>query len=243
MDRNETTIKMVLFDLDGTLLPMDMDEFTGGYFKLLAKKAAPCGYDFQPLVKAIWHGTAAMVKNDGSCSNEEAFWKDFAAVYGPAALKDRPMFEEFYANEFREARRFCGYNPKARETVRRIRSLGLRTALATNPLFPRAATEIRIGWTGLEPEEFEFFTTYENIGWCKPNLDYYRELLRRAGLGAGECLMVGNDVGEDMVASELGMKVFLVTDCLINKAGADISNYPHGGFDELQAYVGSLAGA
>ncbi len=53
-------VKMVMFDLDGTLLPMDMDEFTGGYFKLLAKKAAPHGYEPQPLVKAIWHGTAAM---------------------------------------------------------------------------------------------------------------------------------------------------------------------------------------
>ena len=28
-------VKAVLFDLDGTLLPMDQDEFTKGYFKLL----------------------------------------------------------------------------------------------------------------------------------------------------------------------------------------------------------------
>ena len=71
-------IRMVFFDLDGTLLPMDMDEFTDGYFKLLAKKAAPRGYEPQALVKAIWHGIAAMMKNDGSCMNEEAFWRDFA---------------------------------------------------------------------------------------------------------------------------------------------------------------------
>ena len=32
--------QMVLFDLDGTLLPMDQDEFTKGYFKLLAAKLA-----------------------------------------------------------------------------------------------------------------------------------------------------------------------------------------------------------
>ena len=64
------TLKMVLFDLDGTLLPMVMDEFTGGYFKMLAKKLNPYGYEHQSLVKAIWHGTAAMVRNDGSCRNE-----------------------------------------------------------------------------------------------------------------------------------------------------------------------------
>ena len=235
-------IKMVLFDLDGTLLPMDMDEFTGGYFKLLAKKGAPYGYEPQSMVKAVWKGTAAMVQNDGSCRNEDAFWRDFASTYGEQALKDRPMFDEFYMNEFQEAKQYCGYNPKASETVHWIRDQGLRIALATNPLFPAFATESRIRWTGLEPEEFEFFTTYENIGFCKPNLDYYREVLRRANLSAEDCLMVGNDVGEDMVAADLGMEVFLLTDCLINKAEADINAYPHGGFDELKAYVGTLLG-
>lgn len=230
-------VKMVLFDLDGTLLPMDMDEFTGGYFKLLAKKAIPHGYEAKSLEKAVWHGTAAMVKNDGSCKNEDAFWNDFTAIYGEEAIKDKGLFDEFYANEFQEAKRFCGYNPEAAETVRWIRDHGFRIALATNPLFPAIATESRIRWTGLEPGEFEFYTTYENIGWCKPNLDYYREMLRRTGLKGEECLMVGNDVTEDMVAAELGMKVFLLTDCLINKAGEDISQYPHGSFSDLREYV------
>jgi FMN phosphatase YigB (HAD superfamily) len=234
------SIKMVLFDLDGTLLPMDMDEFTAGYFKLLAKKAMPYGYELESMVKAIWHGTAAMVRNDGSCKNEDAFWKDFASIYGEKALKDRPLFDEFYANEFQDARQFCGYNPKAAQTVRWVSDQGLRVALATNPLFPSIATQTRIRWTGLEPEDFEFFTTYENIGWCKPNPDYYREVLRWADLNAEDCLMVGNDVGEDMIAAELGMKVFLLTDCLINKAGEDIDKYPNGGFDELKRYVEEL---
>lgn len=52
--------------------------------------------------------------------------------------------------------------------------------------------------------------------------------------------MVGNDVGEDMIAQTLGMKVFLLTDCLINKEDTDISVYPHGSFDELLAYIDTL---
>ena len=52
--------------------------------------------------------------------------------------------------------------------------------------------------------------------------------------------MVGNDVGEDMVTEQLGMKTFLLTDCLINKAGVDISKYPHGGFAELDACLKEL---
>lgn len=48
------------------------------------------------------------------------------------------------------------------------------------------------------------------------------------------------DVGEDMVASKLGMKVFLLTDCLINKYGEDISAYAHGDFDALAAFIETL---
>ena len=87
----------------------------------------------------------------------------------------------------------------------------------------------------MEPEEFELYTTYENIGFCKPNLDYYREILRRMELDAADCLMVGNDVDEDMVAGQLGMEVFLLTDHLINKSGTDINAFPHGSFDDLRA--------
>ena len=237
MDKN---IKMVMFDLDGTLLPMDMDDFTNGYFKLLAAKAAPRGYELTSLVKGIWHGTAAMVRNDGSCTNEEAFWKDFTATFGTEALQDRPLFEEFYAKEFQQARSLCGYDPKAAAIVGWIKEQGTRVGLATNPLFPAVATESRIRWAGLTPEEFEFYTTYENIGYCKPNPDYYREILRRVGLRPEECVMVGNDVTEDMIARTLGMDVFLLTDCMINKNNEDIEQYPHGSFDELKEYLQSI---
>ena len=72
--------KAVLFDLDGTLLPMDQERFTKTYFQLLAAKLAPLGYDPAKLVDSIWAGTAAMVKNDGSCTNEEAFWRVFSQI-------------------------------------------------------------------------------------------------------------------------------------------------------------------
>ena len=55
-----------------------------------------------------------------------------------------------------------------------------------------------------------------------------------------ECLMVGNDVREDMVTEQLGMKTFLLTDCLINKENIDISQYPNGGFTQLHTYLKEL---
>ena len=56
-------IKYVLFDLDGTLLPMDQDAFMKAYFGGLCKKLAPYGYNPDELISAIWQGTKMMVKN------------------------------------------------------------------------------------------------------------------------------------------------------------------------------------
>lgn len=233
-------LKVVMFDLDGTLLPMDQDAFTKYYFKLMAMKVAPLGYAPEKLVDGIWTGTAAMIKNDGSCTNEDAFWRTFAAIFGEKVYGDIPVFDSFYRNEFSGAKAACGYTEKAAQVVSRIREMGLRTALATNPIFPSVATEARMGWAGLSPDCFELYTTYENSRYCKPNPEYYRDILRTLDVAPEDCLMVGNDVVEDMVAQTLGMRVFLLTDCLINKKNADISVYPHGSFDELMNYIESI---
>lgn len=215
---------------------MDQEVFVKDYMGRLASYLAPYGYDPRKLTDAVWKGVGAMVMNDGSCRNEARFWQTFAAVFGEKCLKDRPVIEEFYRTEFQKVQKSCGYDPKAAELIRTLKARGYRLILATNPIFPAAATESRIRWAGLEPDDFEFRTTYENVSYSKPNLDYYREILKLRGLTAEECLMAGNDAGEDMVAEKLGMKVFLLTAGLIDR-GMDISRYPQGSFDDLLSYL------
>ena len=231
----------VLFDLDGTLLPMDMDEFLKLYFGLMVKKLMPHGYPREGLIKAIWTGTEAMVRNDGSKTNEQVFWESFTHNFGPEALKDMPLFEDYYRGEFQGTRAACGCTGMAKAVVDKCRALGLRVALATNPLFPAIATHSRIRWAGLEPEDFELVTTYENSSACKPGLLYYKEVMGKLGVVPEECLMVGNDVVEDMVARHLGLRVFLLTPCLLNKHNEDIGQFPHGGFPELLSYLEQVA--
>ena len=216
-------ITMILFDLDGTLLPMDQDRFTEAYFKLLTKKLLPHGYERKKLIDSIWAGTAAMVRNDGQRTNEEAFWRKFTELNGDQVLADKPLFEEFYQKDFQQAKDFCGYNEKAAQTVVALKRQGFRLALATNPIFPAVATESRIGWAGLAPEDFEWYTTYENSCYCKPNPEYYRALLEKLKVKPEECLMVGNDASEDAAALKVEMSFFLLTDCLINKENKYIS--------------------
>jgi len=233
-------VTAILFDLDGTLLPMDQDDFTKSYFSNLAAKAATKGYQPNALIDTVWAGTAAMVKNDGAKTNDAVFWELFAAKYGGDALNDIPFFEEFYRTDFQKVRELCGFAPMAKEIVHSLKARGLRVILATNPLFPAIATESRIRWAGLEPEDFELYTTYENSCHCKPNPEYYKDIMTELNLVPEECVMVGNDVGEDMIAETLGMKVFLLTDCLINRKNEDISKYPHGGFNELKVFLDGL---
>ena len=233
------SITTVLFDLDGTLLPMDLDLFTKYYFKGLCVKMAPYGYAPDELVNAILSGTKAMVMNDGSRTCEVAFWDKFASVLGESVREREPEFADFYANEFQEVQKVCGYNSESARIVNDLKAAGYRVVLATNPLFPPIATESRIRWAGLTPETFELVTTYDNSRFCKPNPAYYQEILAKIGVNADECVMVGNDVREDMVAaSKLGIKTFLLSDCLLNKDGLDTSSYPQGGFAELRAYLG-----
>ncbi len=234
------SLKAVFFDLDGTLLPMDMDVFIKTYFGAISKKLVQYGYNPKELVSVIWQGTGAMIKNDGKKTNEEVFWDTFVSFYGEDKLKDTVHFDKFYEENFDELKAVCGFNPKAAETVNELKKKNLRLILATNPLFPSIATEKRTRFAGLEPDDFEFFTSYENIGYCKPSPKYYEDILNRTGLKAEECLMVGNDVGDDMVAETLGLKVFLLTDCLINNTDEDIIKYPNGDFDDLLTYIDNL---
>ena len=140
---------VILFDLDGTLLPRDQSAFIKDYFGRLVRRIAPLGYAPDDIVNAIWAGSAAMVKNDGQRTNEEAFWDSFASVCGERIRKEEPHFAAFYREEFDEVRHSCGFLPEAASAVRSLKEMGLRVILATNPLFPSAATECRIRWAGL----------------------------------------------------------------------------------------------
>lgn len=233
-------ITTILFDLDGTLLPMDQNKFIQSYLGRMAKKLVPYGYDPDLLTKALWAGTGAMVKNDGTKSNDEVFWTVFNSILGKDCRQDESLFNAYYENEFQLVAEDCGFDPRAAELIATLKAKGFRIALATNPLFPAIATHSRARWAGLNPADFELITTYENSRHCKPNLAYYRDILEILNVKPENCLMVGNDVSEDMIASELGMTVFLLTDGLINKESKDISVYPNGSFPELLNFIQEL---
>ena len=64
-----------LFDLDGTLLPLDMDEFIGHYLKKVGAYFQDM-IDPDLLLSHVWAGQA-MLNNQGDKTNEKAFMDVF----------------------------------------------------------------------------------------------------------------------------------------------------------------------
>ena len=230
-------LNTVLFDLDGTLLFMSQDAFIERYLKLLAQKAAEYGFEPKTIIDALWQGTYAMIKNDGAATNHNRFWHKFTEILGNDILTYEPMFNQFYVQEFDQARAVTTENPLAKEAIDLLKAKGYTVALATNPLFPPVAQRTRLSWIGLKPEDFAYLTHYENSHYCKPNPNYFREVLKVLGKQPGECLMVGNNVVEDMCAKELGMQVYLVNNYIENDNEEARAQLPQGSFAELMEYL------
>lgn len=238
----------VLFDLDGTLLPMNTDEFTETYMKSLAAKMQELGYDAKRVIDGLWLGVKAMTENDGYITNEECFWKVFEAYMCPEEKKMQPRqrlkFEraltKFYNTDFAVARFNTRPTAIAKECIDVLKDKGYQIVIATNPIFPAVATLQRLSWAGIDEDDYILVTTYENSCFTKPNLSYYRRLLQTIDKDPEDCLMVGNDVHEDMCAFKLGMDVFLLDECLINKYEEGTMEYKRGGWKEFRQFVNEL---
>ncbi|MDD5935370.1 MAG: HAD family hydrolase [Clostridiales bacterium] len=229
-----------LFDLDGTLLPMDQDLFIKLYFKGLIKHLQPYHILPEDLISAVNYGTGAMVLNDGTISNEERFWSAFASKLGDDIRKLEPVFIDFYRTSFHEAKASTKTSPYTAKIINLLKQKGYDIIIATNPLFPQIATYNRIDWAGFSPSDVSYVTTYETCTYCKPNLAYYTEILDRMKKKPEDCMMVGNNVEEDMQVHKLGLARYLITDCLINENDTDISDILHGTMEQFYEFVESL---
>ncbi len=230
--------KNYLFDLDGTLLPMDMQNFTEHYFKSLCKKASPAiGIEPQVLINSVLGGLKAMSTNDGVENNHDVFWKAASSVCGKDLTQYSELFDDYYKNEFEYAKRATQVTPYAKKSIDYIKQHGGRLIAATNPIFPKVATYKRLEWAGVSPDDFEYITVYENSGFCKPNLKYFENICEKCKISPSDSIMIGNDVDEDLCAAKLGFDTYLVTDCIINRNDKDYSKFKHGSFENFYDFL------
>ncbi|MBS4023493.1 MAG: HAD family hydrolase [Dethiobacter sp.] len=215
-------IKAILFDLDGTLLAVDMDEFLRKYFVSLSAHFAHLVEPHDFISTLLASTQAMMVNDDPHLTNREVFMDDFFRRLSQPPEVIMPMIDSFYENVFPELRQFVSVFPEAPEIVSAAKSLDCRVVIATNPLFPSRAIRHRMNWAGISGFDFDLVTTYENMHYCKPNPNYYLEICSQIGLDPNQCLMVGNDVEDDIAAAaNVGMKTVFVNTMAVNKSGIE----------------------
>ncbi len=206
----------IFFDLDGTLLPMNFNQFMEKYFKALSKHF----YDMMPpdtLQKAVMGGTEAMVKDQSDKTNEDVFMSYFSQFVNDDMELYKNCFNEFYVSDgFQTVKEATSQNELMQEAVKVLKDKGYSVVVATNPLFPMQANLERIKWAGLDAEDFTFITSLEANTKCKPSPLFYQELLDELDLTSEEVLMVGNDYLEDLAASECGIETYIVQGNTLN---------------------------
>ncbi len=226
-------MKAIFFDLDGTLLPLDEKLFVDIYFAELSKVFSVYNIDSKKLVETIWTATHEIIKNDGKRTNEEAFWDKFKSIVNIDLSDVKKVLEKFYANEFFTKLKKCSTeNSLAKVAVELAKKNGRKVVLATNPVFPIGAL-VRLKWTGLDIDDFDYVTHYSNSSFSKPNPKYYLDLCEKLDVEPKDCLMIGNDERQDIfAASSAGMNCYLVTDYLYTYPECKV-NCEKGSFEDL----------
>jgi len=233
-------IKAILFDLDGTLLPLDTDDFLRQYLKAISSSVAHLT-DPAKFVQDLVASTNAMIQSTNPyLTNKEVFWNDFLARVDLPEEVLMPVLDDFYAHKFPELALYANPSPLSQEIIEQAAARGFGLVIATNPVFPTEAVQERMRWIGIDDHPFDLVTTYEVMHFCKPQLAYYEEILTKTGYNAQECLMVGNDAYEDLIAAKLGMQTFLVEDYLIDRPESDFSPDYRGTLADVYEFITQL---
>ncbi len=232
-------ITTVLFDLDGTLLPIELDDFQNVYFEALTTKLNDIVGPKQ-LIKMIMASTKAVVENTNKVKNEVVFMDALKSFVGEDNLKVyQERFIDFYNNEFSVLKTVINPNQHMIEAVSLLKEKGYDLIVATNPLFPKIAIEKRIRWAGFDVSDFTYITSFEDNHYCKPHPIYYQEILDETNKNPKECMMVGNDRLEDLIAAKLGIKTYLITDHLIER-DVDLMPDHTGRYEDFLHYVKNM---
>ena len=204
-------LQAILFDLDNTLIQFEEIEFFKNYTRKLYLAfndlMTPAEFSHR-----LIHSTQMMVNNNGEMTNGEFFIKDFANGIATNEQELWQRFANFYENEFEQFQPLMTPLDGARDVILDAQGKGLKMVIASNPMFPCNVQLARLRWAGLGDIQFDLITSVENMTYVKPRLEYYQQVCEKIDAKAENCIMVGNDAFNDMIASKIGMKTYLTTD-------------------------------
>jgi len=236
-------MKAILFDLDGTLLPMNTEHFMNLYANAVTEKF----YDYdeaESIFPQIMKSVSHVVKNRQDDTNYNKFFKHFDECMPKSLEAYIPRFNEFYEEGFHKVKPATSTSEDVIEAVQILKNKGYKLIIATNPIFPMRANEQRIEWAGLDINDFSHVTSFEDNRYCKPYIEFYKEVLDKNDLSPEDVLMVGNDVQEDLTIRTLGAKTYLINNHIINRRPQDkIPSDYIGTYKDFLSFVKNLTRA
>jgi FMN phosphatase YigB (HAD superfamily) len=231
--------KALLLDLDGTLLNIDMSFFLGPFVEEMHGFFSDV-LGMKRFREALFGSTEEIMSSprpDGE-TNQDGFYRFFSTITGLSKAEAKRRFESFYDTAFPSMGAFASPIDGGLDFVTRAARAGYAMALATNPIFPVRATLERVRWAGIDPELFSLIPGLENMSSCKPSLRYFRDVANHLGVNPDDCLMVGNDMEQDLPAAGVGMGTYLVEGSVIDRGETDREPEGRGSLEDLAAVLG-----
>jgi len=204
-------IDAILFDLDNTLILFDEKK----YFREYSSRLYQYFKEFlseNEFVQKLISSLRVMSDNDGKVTNADFYINDFSKRMSLDKEILWQKYEDFYATEFEKLEYLMTPVKSVPEIFKTISEKSLKIVIASNPMFPENIQRLRLQWAGLDGTPFDLITHAYNSTFCKPNLNYYLEICEKIGTKPENCLMVGNDILNDMIAGKIGMNTFLTVD-------------------------------
>lgn len=231
-------LKAVLFDLDGTLLRVQMTEFIPRYISGLARQCAaavaPKKFE-QAMLSAI--RSLIRFSGDGETTNEQRLFAMLAQQLAVPETVLRQAVESYRQNGLAELQPLVKEIPLATVILKECLQRQIPLVLATNPVFPEFMINARLQWAGLADLSFNYLTSYENSCYCKPQPGYFTAIAEQLGVAPEQCLMVGNDTQHDLAAHAVGMQTFLVDTWIVEREGASWPCEQRGDHLQLQQFL------
>lgn len=238
-------LKAVVFDMDNTLLDINLGAFVAVYMRDEARLIADiCQKNSVNALASLSGILIDLVRNRRRAEDDRtnhAFYIDELRRRCQLPLDDPIIGEAFsyYEREVLPLRNSPLINARPREGAHRaiqtVADRGLRIALLTNPGFTRDCIECRMKWGEIDDAPFELVTTMENSTRCKPDIRYYLESLDVMGLSPEEVLMVGNDAQRDFPVPDCGIQTAFVGNRTPERAlwSGSMADFAKG-FDEIE---------
>lgn len=232
-------IKNIIFDLDGTLINTKQEKFNKHFFQIIYERFEEEGYDGKRICEFIIEGIILMLKNGGKESNEKVFIKNLITRSNIDQKNLERIFDKFYDTDYERLFDCIEKIEVMNQIINILKDKGYNLILATNPLFPRIAIEKRASWGKIDCRLFSYITSFENSSYCKPNINYYKEIMDKNNLSIEETMMIGNDLVEDLEIEKLGIPCYIVLDNVINVS--NLNNCARkGNYSDLLKIIGEL---